>query len=217
MIKGVVFTQIMGIFNNKEALNVIISATVFAAIISSIINFIANLLIAHFSKKREYKNKFYELVLNKRISAYESLISVINQLYAVNYTVRENDNMTLSIHSDLDSLIEFKNELDNNKNIKFWISMNTSMCTQELGIYLHNTITVIQKTDEHLRDKVLKEIAEQDFQKIRELRDKINSSLSKDFANLYDIDSFLKKYNKKFDYSNKAFEKYIEYSPTTNE
>lgn len=192
----------------------IISASVIAGILASFLNFIANFITAKFTKNKEYKNKYFELIMNKRMEAYEKTLIVINKLFQTNVHAIDKS-LILSILNEPSSLIDFKAEWNSNIGSSYWLSSKTSGHIQELDLHLHNLINEISHNDEKQEYINLLKVSTEETEKIRILRYDIINSLSVDFKNLYKIDDFLNKEVIK-DYSKSAKMMYVKYPPTIN-
>lgn len=208
--------DMLNIFKSADFLKAVLSASVIAAIISSALNSLFGFISTRYFKKEDYKNKFYELIINKRLQVYENLLSTVNKLYMLSPSDTDGKIM-IHIFYNENLLNNFKAELEDNKNVKLWIGESTGKYVQDLSIYLYNKTAELSKTNEHDKDSKLENIGYNDFQKVRDIRDNIINSMATELRELHNIDSFFKSKEGLFDYSNKNFERYIEYSPKRNE
>lgn len=189
----------------------LISSSVIAAMISTFLTFLFNFFLTNHFKNKDYKLKFNEIVLNKRISTYEHVIRVVEELFKVVSPTDNSGTLTLGIFYNIQALNDYKAELNKSEILKFWLNKDIASKLSEFNLDLHNIISQVQK--ESHNQTLLKSIAESRFQELRQKRDEMISILYTDFSCLHDIDSFIKSKNDKFDYSNESFKRYIEYSP----
>lgn len=191
----------------------LISSSVIAALISSFITFGFNFFLTNHFKNKDYKLKFNEMILDKRIKTYETLINVIEELFAVVSPTDDLSKSTLGIFINIETLSKYHIKLYNSVMSKFWLSKDISAKLSELNLNLHNIICQVEKETEENKDDMLKSIAELRFQEFRQYRDDMIQVLYNDFSQLHEIESFIKSKGEKFDYLNPSFIKYIEYSP----
>jgi thioester reductase-like protein len=189
----------------------LISSSVIAAMISTFSTFLFNFFLTNHFKNKDYKLKFNEIILNKRISTYEHVIKIVEELFKVVSPSDNSGTLTLGIFHNIETLNNYKSELNKSEILKFWLNKDIASKLSEFNLDLHNIISQVEK--ENHNQNLLKSIAESRFQELRQKRDEMISILYTDFSCLHDIDSFIKSKNNKFDYSNESFKRYIEYSP----
>jgi thioester reductase-like protein len=189
----------------------LISSSVIAAMISTFLTFLFNFFLTNHFKNKDYKLKFNEIILNKRISTYEHVIKIVEELFKVVSPSDNSGTLTLGIFHNIETLNNYKSELNKSEILKFWLNKDIASKLSEFNLDLHNIISQVEK--ENHNQNLLKSIAESRFQELRQKRDEMISILYTDFSCLHDIDSFIKSKNNKFDYSNESFKRYIEYSP----
>lgn len=151
------------------------SGTVIAALITGVFN--------KYIKDREYKNSYLKMILDRRVEAYEA----INTLLGTLKISLKDDKDQLAYHfifNNQDDFIKFVSSQTQTMRHDLWMSNETQN-------NLHNVRKMILYCAHELTNRVLIEIAKENYMQIGILRDKLERSFIKDLENLYQIDKFL--------------------------
>ena len=131
----------------------------------------------------KYKKEYYSLIINKRLDAYTNLNNFTSELSQL--VVIENNKF-------IPRLLNSKNEFDYHlamfveiKKLSTWYSPTIDRILTRLNETLYNL-------DVRIRDKeVLSDLGDEFLDEIRSVRKELNTQITIDFKQLYDVKGFL--------------------------
>lgn len=170
----------------------------FISIISS--SFFASLftvLITNYLKKRhqerDYKNKYYEKILDKRIKAYDDLDSLINEFT----TFAKVEDGKILIHSFFltkKTYLKATKILNENISNTFWLSNEASNILSKLQVFIINKVdNEIFQNIESYDQSELHSKRKKHFEDIRSFVKELKLIAKKDVKALHKINSFFNK------------------------
>jgi hypothetical protein len=163
-----------------EVLIAIISSSVVATILTSFVNWLIH--------RSNYRNEYYKSILNKRLSAYEEVSSIV---FDMSILMNEDEMVFHQIFYGKDEYVDFIQKLVATNTHSFWVSSRVAGKLTEINVYLLNNI------DNHLvesidRGEQIKTLGKANVEEVRNLRRELSNLMSKDFRKLYKVRSFLR-------------------------
>ena len=163
---------------NIEIITLIATSTVFATILSSILNY----WISRILKKNDFKNEYFKIVITKRLEVYEN---IEKQVFLLKTSVMDTDD-NKAYHRIFSLGEDFF--LKNTEPIWFansgsiWINSDTREKVKEF-IHLINDVSFKNNKDSNY----LIEFGKKNYLKIAYLRDDIEELIQQDILTLYDF------------------------------
>lgn len=160
-----------------DVLTIAVSSTVISALVSSLIAGWFNLR----SKKDEYANIYYRMILERRMAAYEEVARLIGEIkISVVDTDQRPYHRLFSVDNDHTLVYELLHGTMENS---LWLTDEVFQLTRELNLIVFNATTP---------NRGLIEFGKNNYRAVAELRTRLEKALSNDMLVLYDIPAFLK-------------------------
>lgn len=157
-------------------ITVIISSSVVATLLSTLLTWFIN----HRIKKQEFKNEYYKILIKKRVSTYELLEK---QISILKFTIMDEDQ--LSYHDvfsqGLNYFISSTNYVKLATENSLWLNEKTSVKLSKLSHFL-NRILFRNPSESELR-----EIGKKEYRNLAILRDELENLTRNDLLRLYDF------------------------------
>lgn len=166
--------------NTEEIINIILASTVISGITSALISYFISIRL----KNHDYKNEYYKKILDKRLNAYQYLET---QIAVMKTTVMDEDaNAYHYIFGEgTDGVIKFHQNLIIAMSYSLWINDKTVKIMEDLNQYFFLISEINDK------DEIVKR-AKRDYNKIADLRKKLESAVKNDLFNLHNLNNFIK-------------------------
>lgn len=164
-----------------EIIGLVLTSSVVSALFTSFINWKI--------QNRNYRNEYYKKLLEKRLEAYESVEDLISRLITV-VIIGKGKACNLFFTYGQDEFNKFIISLPFVMRKSFWVKEKITEKITELNVLLIEIDNQLNPDGDI--DKQLKELGSIHRDKIREIRESIESLLYKDFETLHDIRRFIK-------------------------
>jgi hypothetical protein len=166
-----------------NVINVVLASSVVAGLLSVIVSFITTLWI----RKYDFKADYYKEILKKRMDAYQFIENQISVLKAVALGDDKRPYHMIFSYGE-DAFLEYQKNLFAAITSTLWIDDKTSLILEELNSLFFNLNNHInQKTDDEIE-----EIGKEYYNRISDLRFKLEMSVKVGLCNLHDIKSVFK-------------------------
>ncbi len=165
-----------------EIIGLVLTSSVVSAVLTSFIDWKI--------QNRNYRNEYYKKLLDKRLEAYENVEDLISRLITV-VIIGKGRTCNLFFTFGIEGLDQFIISLPFVMKKSFWVNSEITGKITELNVLLVEIDNQIDRQGDVKRQ--LEDFGAINREKIREIRESIQTLLYKDFENLHDIEKFVKK------------------------
>jgi hypothetical protein len=162
-----------------DTLPTFISGALLTAVIAALI---AGFFVLY-SKHTEYKNSYLKMIVDKRVSAYEHLNVVIQNIKVAKV---DNNKAYYHIFSNIELFDDFYKLMYNTQSYEFWMSDHTKSALLKLHQELTHCYIKYQQGNELIA------IGKEEYETIAKLRDSLEINILYDFPNIYKVEQFFK-------------------------
>ncbi|WP_339700911.1 hypothetical protein [uncultured Marixanthomonas sp.] len=174
----------------SETIKILLASGVIAGIVSAIISYLTSIRL----KKMDFRNEYYKEILKKRLNAYEF---IENQIAVMKSVVLDDDGKPfhLIFGQGESKFYEFQQNLMLAISYGLWIDNETHETLDEINNLFFNLNNHVNKKN----DSVIEEIGKKYYNRVSELRMKLEKNAKKGLYDLHDIKKVFKskKRNKK--------------------
>lgn len=174
-----------------DNLNLILTSTLIAGIVSSIVSFLISIQL----KKVDFKHEYYKEILKKRLTSYQYIEAQLALLKTVVLDEKDHKPYHIIFSYGEDKLIEYQKNMVMAMGYSFWIDEDTVQSIEKLNELFYG---VNLKVNGKSNNEII-EIAKTQYENISELRFQLENSAKRGLYNLHDIKkaSKIKKSNTK--------------------
>jgi hypothetical protein len=166
-------------------LSVIITTIISSSVIATILSSIISIKL----KNLEFRNEYYKIVINKRLQAYEHLESIIARLKTSVLDEDDGKAYHLIFSYTAEKYFEFIHELMITNSFDLWVNSDTK---DKFGT-LRNVLNQISFDFETSDEKELVKAGKDNYKRIFELRNELETLVLSDVLSLHKIDKIKSK------------------------